>query len=171
MWVLIGRGLDHMLCGLQKRKHSLCSILRLHLRKLTGADGDEATPVPIPNTEVKLISVENTWLATAWEDRAVPVQTQKGLNVQTFLAYCPLAQSVEHLTVNQGVASSSLAGAATKKPAVTAFVGCGLFVICLKNSRLRSCTNIGRLSDLAAKYFNLVVDVGIGCDVDVLMAQ
>ena len=39
----------------------------------TGANGDEVTPVPIPNTEVKLISVENTWLATAWEDRAVPV--------------------------------------------------------------------------------------------------
>ena len=96
------------------KTHDLCSILRLHLRKLTGADGDEATPVPIPNTEVKLISVENTWLATAWEDRAVPVQKQKGLNVQTFLAYCPLAQSVEHLTVNQGVASSSLAGAASE---------------------------------------------------------
>ena len=63
-----------MLCGLQRRKHSLCSILRLHLRKLTGADGDEATPVPIPNTEVKLISVENTWLETAWEDRAVPAR-------------------------------------------------------------------------------------------------
>ena len=96
------------------KTHDLCSILRLHLRKLTGADGDEATPVPIPNTEVKLISVENTWLATAWEDRAVPVQTQKGLKNQTFLAYCPLAQSVEHLTVNQGVASSSLAGAASE---------------------------------------------------------
>ena len=113
-----------MLCGLQKRKHSLCSIFRLHLKNTTGADGDEATPVPIPNTEVKLISVENTWLATAWEDRAVPVQTQKGLNIQTFLAYCPLAQSVEHLTVNQGVASSSLAGAAniTHSPMTVGFI-------------------------------------------------
>ena len=63
------------------KMHDLCSILRLHLRKLTGADGDEATPVPIPNTEVKLISVENTWLATAWEDRAVPVQMKKSLPV------------------------------------------------------------------------------------------
>ena len=65
------------------KTHSLCSILRLHLRKLTGADGDEATPVPIPNTEVKLISVENTWLATAREDRAAPA-----------LFYGPLAQLV-----------------------------------------------------------------------------
>ena len=44
---------------------------------VTGIYGDEVTPVPIPNTEVKLISVENTWLATAWEDRAMPVQKLK----------------------------------------------------------------------------------------------
>ena len=71
------------------KTHDLCSILRLHLRKLTGADGGEATPVPIPNTEVKLISVENTWLATAWEDRAVPVQMKKSLPVcrKGFLFY------------------------------------------------------------------------------------
>ena len=43
----------------------------------TGANGGEVPPVPIPNTEVKLTSVENTWLETAWEDRAVPVQIQK----------------------------------------------------------------------------------------------
>ena len=61
------------------KAYDLCSILRLHLKNTTGADGDEVTPVPIPNTEVKLISVENTWLATAWEDRAVPVQRQGGL--------------------------------------------------------------------------------------------
>ena len=39
---------------------------------IVGAYGDEGTPVPIPNTEVKLIRVENTWLETAWEDKAVP---------------------------------------------------------------------------------------------------
>ena len=49
----------------------------------TGANGDEVTPVPIPNTEVKLISVENTWLETAREDRAAPA-----------LFYGPLAQLV-----------------------------------------------------------------------------
>ena len=52
-------------------------------RKIVGANGDEVTPVPIPNTEVKLISVENTWLATAREDRAVPA-----------FFYGPLAQLV-----------------------------------------------------------------------------
>ena len=34
-----------------------------------GVDGGEDPPVPIPNTEVKLTCVENTWLETAWEDR------------------------------------------------------------------------------------------------------
>ena len=50
----------------------LCSILRIP-KSLTGVDDDEDPPVPIPNTEVKLISVENTWLETAWEDRTMPV--------------------------------------------------------------------------------------------------
>ena len=31
-------------------------------------------PVPIPNTVVKHIEVESTWLETAWEDRKLPVR-------------------------------------------------------------------------------------------------
>ena len=42
--------------------------------KIAGAYGDEVPPVPIPNTEVKLISAEDTWWVTAWENRAVPAQ-------------------------------------------------------------------------------------------------
>ena len=92
MQVLIGRGLDHKLCV--KRKHCIqetlfnfedpdgfSASLEIPNRTsektrlcLAGVNGDEVTPVPIPNTEVKLISVENTWLETAWEDRAVPAQ-------------------------------------------------------------------------------------------------
>ena len=41
---------------------------------IAGVDDDEDPPVPIPNTEVKLIRVENTWLETAWEDRTMPAQ-------------------------------------------------------------------------------------------------
>ena len=36
---------------------------------IIGVDSKEVPPVPIPNTEVKLFHVENTWLATAWKDR------------------------------------------------------------------------------------------------------
>ena len=44
------------------------SILREYPLKV-GVDCDEVPPVPIPNTVVKLIYVENTWWVTAWEDR------------------------------------------------------------------------------------------------------
>ena len=35
--------------------------------KLCGYYSKEDTPVPIPNTEVKLFSGNGTWWATAWE--------------------------------------------------------------------------------------------------------
>ncbi len=38
-------------------------------RQTVGVDDGEGPPVPIPNTEVKLACVDNTWLATAREDR------------------------------------------------------------------------------------------------------
>ena len=35
------------------------------------ADSAQDPPVPMPNTEVKLSSAENTWVATPREDRTV----------------------------------------------------------------------------------------------------
>ena len=50
-----------------------CSVLKVleifYKNKIGGVDGGEDPPVPIPNTEVKLTSVDNTWLETAREDR------------------------------------------------------------------------------------------------------
>ena len=43
-----------------------------------GADCGEGPPVPIPNTEVKLTSADNTCLETDREDRSTP--TQKSLS-------------------------------------------------------------------------------------------
>ena len=37
-------------------------------------NGDEGTPVPIPNTVVKLVYGDNTWLATAREDNSTRTQ-------------------------------------------------------------------------------------------------
>ena len=37
--------------------------------EIVGADGGEGTPVPIPNTAVKLTCADNTWLVAAREDR------------------------------------------------------------------------------------------------------
>ena len=41
---------------------------------LVGDDCVKGTPVPIPNTEVKLIRAEDTWRAAARENRALPTQ-------------------------------------------------------------------------------------------------
>ena len=36
---------------------------------MAGVDDGEEPPVPIPNTEVKLLSADGTWWATAWESK------------------------------------------------------------------------------------------------------
>ena len=38
----------------------------------SGGEGIEEPPVPIPNTEVKLNSVDGTWRATSRESRTLP---------------------------------------------------------------------------------------------------
>ena len=40
---------------------------------ISGDYSEEVTPVPIPNTEVKLLSADDTWWATARESRSLPV--------------------------------------------------------------------------------------------------
>ena len=42
-----------------------------------GAYDGEGPPVPIPNTEVKLVGGDNTCLATDREDSTVPTQKQR----------------------------------------------------------------------------------------------
>ena len=70
--VLIGRGLflftSELLCSCLALRFILFSTSDI----LVGAYGNEVTPVPIPNTEVKLIRVDDTWLATARETKSVP---------------------------------------------------------------------------------------------------
>ena len=60
-----------------------CAILSKHLRdeakcsfSKVGVYCDEGPPVPIPNTVVKLMCAENTWLEAARENRSTP--TSKG---------------------------------------------------------------------------------------------
>ena len=58
----------------------LCSVFRVYtlsgvnsgsceIGEIVGVDGGEGTPVPIPNTAVKLTCADNTWLVAAREDR------------------------------------------------------------------------------------------------------
>ena len=43
---------------------------------IVGVNNDEGPPVPIPNTEVKLISADNTCLETDRKDRSTPTLRQ-----------------------------------------------------------------------------------------------
>jgi hypothetical protein len=44
----------------------------IDLSKFFGGDSEDATPVPIPNTEVKIFSADGTAWATKWESRTPP---------------------------------------------------------------------------------------------------
>ena len=59
-----------------KRKvYGLCCVVVSVQETLnhTGDDSKRDPPVPIPNTEVKPLSAECTWLETARENRTLPV--------------------------------------------------------------------------------------------------
>ena len=46
---------------------------KLNSQKIVGVEYAEGTPVPIPNTEVKLGGAKNTWVATPRENREMPI--------------------------------------------------------------------------------------------------
>ncbi len=46
--------------------------LYAELNTFFGGDSKEVTPVPIPNTEVKLFCADGTAWATEWESRTLP---------------------------------------------------------------------------------------------------
>ena len=83
--------------------------------KQVGVYRDEGPPVPIPNTAVKLISADNTWLEAAREDKAMPTQIPVKGHTLTGLYFASLAQSVEHAAVNRRVVGSSPTGGAKEK--------------------------------------------------------
>ena len=50
------------------------SMCMMHMnREICGDYSGEDTPVPIPNTEVKLLSADDTWRATSWESKTLPL--------------------------------------------------------------------------------------------------
>ena len=58
-----------------KLKHAVTSKLRFELDMTeVSVPNAEGPPVPIPNTEVKLCSAENTCLETSREDRSMLTQ-------------------------------------------------------------------------------------------------
>ena len=86
-----------------------CSIW--YVPNAVGVFNGEGPPVPIPNTEVKLTSADNTCLETDREDRSMP--TQRVWRRSNPLPFASLAQQVEHAAVNRRVVGSSPTGGAT----------------------------------------------------------
>ena len=86
-----------------------CSIW--YIPNAVGVFNGEGPPVPIPNTEVKLTSAENTCLETDREDRSMPTQTV--WRKSNRLNFASLAQQVEHAAVNRRVVGSNPTGGAT----------------------------------------------------------
>ena len=68
---------------------------------ITGVYGDEVPPVLIPNTEVKLISADGTWLDTARESMSTPVSKTKAPNISwVLLFYNPMMNIIYRVQPN-----------------------------------------------------------------------
>ena len=55
--------------------------------KVSGGYYENVTPVPIPNTAVKLLSAENTWMVTSRENRSPPVLYKRYLLIAGIFFY------------------------------------------------------------------------------------
>ena len=92
------------------------------LEKRCRDEGEEETPVPIPNTEVKLFSADGTWRETSWESRSLRLHKRplgqvvktppfhggvRGSNPLGVTKSGRIAQLGEHLPYKQGVIGSS----------------------------------------------------------------
>ena len=62
------------------------------IQKISGDNNEEEIPVPMPNTEVKLLSAEDTWELPFWENRKSPVfyfyKKAKISNVKHIINFC-----------------------------------------------------------------------------------
>ena len=63
--------------------------VRLQIKEKSGDNSGEATPGPISNTEVKLLSADDTWWEAAWESRTLPVHFFSEKKRIALLFMCP----------------------------------------------------------------------------------
>ena len=63
--------------------------------RISGGNGEREPPVPIPNTEVKPLSAESTWLETARENRTLPDSKRLRRVISTQSFFCtPISRKV-----------------------------------------------------------------------------
>ena len=76
--------------------------------KISGDNGKREPPVPIPNTEVKPLSADGTWLETARESRSSPDSKDESCcEMQQLLLYmeneCAMCEIVPLSKIERGV--------------------------------------------------------------------
>ena len=75
---------------------------------MSGDKGERVPPVPIPNTEVKPLSADGTWLETTRESRTSPDSIKDYGEHKSFSESLFLSSSMaEHSAVNRVVVGSS----------------------------------------------------------------
>ena len=72
----------------------------IFLLLISGDNSEEDTPVPIPNTEVKLFSADDTWREAAREIRTSPVR-KKGHSKECLFCYICLKAASENSSVTR----------------------------------------------------------------------
>ena len=60
-------------CARKKARNILTKKKEYDIRINAGDNNEEEIPVPMPNTEVKLLSAEDTYELPCWENRKLPV--------------------------------------------------------------------------------------------------
>ena len=107
-------------------------------KTISGDNGERDPPVPIPNTEVKPLSADGTWLETARESRTSP-DSNKKRRVERFSDSIFLSSSMaEHSAVNRVVVGSSPTwGANQRTVEITRFQR--FFFLCFHYTMMNSC--------------------------------
>ena len=80
------------------------SEARRAYRKISGDNSERDPPVPIPNTEVKPLSADGTWLATARESRTSPGSRRREVGEAGML----LQRSYKRLILEEGIDSKGV---------------------------------------------------------------
>ena len=75
-------------CGEQRGKERQSPLPASEQLTISGGNDERVPPVPIPNTEVKPLSAERTWLDTAREHRSPPDSiSQRADGFSAFFVY------------------------------------------------------------------------------------
>ena len=66
-----------------------------------GGNSCEDTPVPMPNTEVKLTNAESTWLEAAWKDRTLLNKKTHHRDVMSFFSVLSYQAARSYIEMNR----------------------------------------------------------------------